>query len=391
MTKKKKVLIVYPNMMIGGSTTSLLSFLLSIDHSKNNVDLLLGYNEGPLFRYLPKYVNVLPQAHKYSNSFERIRIALKHPRIIFSVVFCRIRAFFSGNKLLAVQRLAYEKIKLDRILENEYDIAISYLEFWATAYVSMYVKAKKKVAWFHMDYKSININPKVDLESYRNFDKIVLISKEAKKSFDHSFPSLKKRSIVIENIISKDLILQKSKTKIDFYVNKEKINLVTTCRIDFSSKALDRSVKQIYLFKLSKKTVNIVWYIIGNGPDYNSLYRMIRKFGLKNEIVLLGEKVNPFPYMKQMDAFFLPSKYEGKPVSVTEAIYLGLPPIVTDYSAAREQVIDGFNGIVIDNNEESIYKTLCSINDGEVELEFFKNNLVKSQTEENFISVFESL
>jgi hypothetical protein len=45
---KKKILIVYPFMLMGGSTTSLLSLLQNIDKETFQVDLQLYRNEGEI-------------------------------------------------------------------------------------------------------------------------------------------------------------------------------------------------------------------------------------------------------------------------------------------------------------------------------------------------------
>ena len=83
-------------------------------------------------------------------------------------------------------------------------------------------------------------------------------------------------------------------------------------------------------------------------------------------VTLLGQQNNPFPYEVKCDVFFLPSRFEGKPISVTEAQILGVVPIVTDYSSAKEQISHMQDGIILDNNEEAIYygvkNVLCNPN-----------------------------
>lgn len=59
---KKRVLFVYSTMMLGGSTTSLLSLLQNFDYEKYQVDLLLYKAEGPFIGYIPEQVNILPTA-----------------------------------------------------------------------------------------------------------------------------------------------------------------------------------------------------------------------------------------------------------------------------------------------------------------------------------------
>lgn len=54
----KKVLFVYSKMIIGGSTTALLSILNNFDYSRYSVDLLLFNSGGEFFGQIPKQINV---------------------------------------------------------------------------------------------------------------------------------------------------------------------------------------------------------------------------------------------------------------------------------------------------------------------------------------------
>ena len=58
---KKKILIIYPEMIIGGTTTSLLSLLGALDRNKYEVDLQM--------QYAPSYVHILPLAMPLPHGF----------------------------------------------------------------------------------------------------------------------------------------------------------------------------------------------------------------------------------------------------------------------------------------------------------------------------------
>ena len=73
---KKKMLVVYPFMMMGGSTTSLLSFLQNIDKEKFDIDLLLYRNAGPLLKEIPEGVRLLPAVKKYKRRVGKLVAAL---------------------------------------------------------------------------------------------------------------------------------------------------------------------------------------------------------------------------------------------------------------------------------------------------------------------------
>jgi glycosyltransferase involved in cell wall biosynthesis len=136
------------------------------------------------------------------------------------------------------------------------------------------------------------------------------------------------------------------------------INLVTVCRIVFSHKGLDRGLRAVKRLFDEGMATGLRWYIIGDGPDLAKLENMIRQYRLEGSVILLGKKINPFPYILSMDLFFLPSLYEGKPMAVTEAMILGIPAMVCNYASAADQIKNGIDGIIIDNNDEAIYKGL---------------------------------
>ena len=46
---------------------------------------------------------------------------------------------------------------------------------------------------------------------------------------------------------------------------------------------------------------------------------------------------------------------------ITESFIMGLVPVVTEYTSAREQIKDGVDGLVFDNNEEALYEGLKKV------------------------------
>ena len=96
----------------------------------------------------------------------------------------------------------------------------------------------------------------------------------------------------------------------------------------------------------------MLWYVIGDGPDYEKMKMMVKQKQLEDIVIMLGKKDNPLPLEKLCDCFILPSRYEGKPMAVTEAMMLGLPAIVTNYASAEEQISQGIDGVIFDNSDE---------------------------------------
>ena len=131
----------------------------------------------------------------------------------------------------------------------------------------------------------------------------------------------------------------------------------------YASKGLDRGLAALKRLRDEGLLRNIVWYWIGDGPDLPQARRFVETNGLERQVRFLGQQLNPLPYERMMDVFFLPSRYEGKPMAVTEAQMLGLPCVVTAYAAAAEQVRSGVDGLILENTDEAIYefmKRLCA-------------------------------
>jgi len=62
----KNILIAYDRMMMGGTTTALLSMLDMFDYSAFSIDLILYENGGPFIKDIPLNVNLLAPAYKKS-------------------------------------------------------------------------------------------------------------------------------------------------------------------------------------------------------------------------------------------------------------------------------------------------------------------------------------
>jgi glycosyltransferase involved in cell wall biosynthesis len=62
--------------------------------------------------------------------------------------------------------------------------------------------------------------------------------------------------------------------------------------------------------------------------------------------------MNPYPFIKACDIYVQPSRYEGKAVTVREALILGKPVVITNFPTASSQLTDGVDGIIVPNEIE---------------------------------------
>ena len=99
---------------------------------------------------------------------------------------------------------------------------------------------------------------------------------------------------------------------------------------------------------------------------------------MENYVVVLGKKINPYPYIKACDFYVQPSRYEGKAVTVREAQILCKPVIITDFPTAKSQLKDGYDGIIVPMDDKGCAEGIVNfINNNELQKKII-NNLKKN-------------
>lgn len=125
-------------------------------------------------------------------------------------------------------------------------------------------------------------------------------------------------------------------------------------RIQFSHKAQDFLVKTIYLYKDVVK--DIQWLIVGDGPDSNKLKSMILERELLNYIKFLPWTSDLSDIYSAIDMLVIPSRIEGIPIVMLEAMYYELPIIASNIDGMAERLPKKWLFTV--NNSHSMIETL---------------------------------
>ena len=356
----KDVLIASFDMEIGGVERSLISMLDSFDYKNNNVDLMLYSHTGDFMNLINNKVNLLSENKKYSTFRKSIGEIFKEGQVALGI--SRLRAKRNCNKIAAKYKLnesSYVQmqlmwkysIKYLPKLQKQYDMAISYL--WPHYFVAEKVSAKKKIAWIHTDFSTIETDIKEDLRIWNKFDNIVAVSEECKNSFLNKYPSLNNKVSVIENITSPEFINKMSQENVEKEIADNKsFKLISVARLSHA-KGIDNAVRALKILK-DRGLNNIKWYVVGYGGDEEMIRSLIKENNLEDSFILLGKKINPYPYMKACDVYVQPSRYEGKAVTVVEAQILNKPVIITNYTTAQSQLKNGFDGYITELSIEGI-------------------------------------
>lgn len=88
-------------------------------------------------------------------------------------------------------------------------------------------------------------------------------------------------------------------------------------------------------------------FFVGDGPLKERLYSKCLKNGIKDDIIFSGDIANVQDYLNASDVFLLPSFSEGFSIALMEAMFIGLPCIVTKVGSNHDLINTGFNGTVV--------------------------------------------
>lgn len=102
--------------------------------------------------------------------------------------------------------------------------------------------------------------------------------------------------------------------------------------------------------------------IIGDGPLKPELLQLIQDLGLQDKVLLHGQVKNPFSILKSADIFVLPSRIEGFPNALLEAMALGLACISFNCPSGPSELIEhNHNGLLVE--KENIDALTAAIED----------------------------
>jgi glycosyltransferase involved in cell wall biosynthesis len=90
-----------------------------------------------------------------------------------------------------------------------------------------------------------------------------------------------------------------------------------------------------------------VWFIwVGEGQERDNLIKQLKDYRIAERVRLLGQRSDVPRLMKSADLFIFPTRYEGHPFSLLEAMAHGLPVVTSSASGIPEIVETGVHGVL---------------------------------------------
>lgn len=335
---KKKILFTVFNLEMGGISKALVNLLESINYDEYDVTVLLQVNEG---QFLSKInPNVKVESYNLSKCKNKI-----------------VKKILNLGKFIKILIKHYHK----------YDFAGCYSSGYFHSALVALLASKNNAAWMHtniinymansnqMDKKNKGLSTSKKVEKFinkmrfRNFKHNIFVSYDGMNNYLKLYPKDKKKCLVCHNLIDYNDFLIKANEKIDEKYDSNCIFLNVSRHSEF-----DKKLTRLINACDKLRNYDFLVLMIGNGPDHDNYVKMVQEKKLTDKIKFLGFKTNPFPYYKLANAFVLTSAFEGFPVVFLESKMMNIPIITTDVSDARRDV-EGQYGIVVSNDDQSIY------------------------------------
>ncbi|PFH85598.1 glycosyltransferase [Bacillus sp. AFS088145] len=382
---KIKILFMIINMNIGGTEKALLNMLSEMNEDEYEITVLMLEEFGGFLNKLPSNILI-----EYVKDYDKIKALLNNPPLFEAMEILKdgkpIRSinliFHHLLSKIMKDRSSYFKYVLKdyRKFEKEYDIAVAYAgPMDLISYFVMHkINAKKKVQWIHFDVTKISFNNKFAINLYKKFDQIFVVSNEGKEKLIEKLSGIKNKINTFGNIISSSLIEKMAERESGFDEDFKGIKILTVGRLSIE-KGQDLAIK--VLSKLKKARYNVKWYCIGDGEGKAEYLKLIDEHNVSEDFILLGTKTNPYPYMKQCDLYVQPSRHEGYCITLSEARCFNNPIVTTNFTGANEQLINRETGLIVNFDEEEMYKAVKELLDNEILRNEIKINLQKESVD----------
>lgn len=334
---KRKLAIVTRHMMTGGVERALIAMLKQFDYSTTEIDLYVEQLGGALFDEIP------PQIQVYQLQGVGPKDIFRHPICVLKKAFHLFRLRLHKYSYVKQCHLASQMLLP---IEKAYDAAISYHapNTVPVFFVIDKMKARKKILWLHGDLDTNGGKTAVLKKYYAQYDQIFAVSKSVLESFVKYYPFKRDCTHLFYNYVDIDGIRKKAQQGDTFPKDGRKWHILTIGRLD-PQKGLDIAINACH--QLVKRGYDFVWYVCGEGLQRTELERLIEKYSLKTRFILLGNRENPYGYLKDCDLYVQPSRTEGYCITVHEAKILARPIIATNIPAIKELLINGETGWLV--------------------------------------------
>lgn len=200
-------------------------------------------------------------------------------------------------------------------INEEFDVVVDFNGQQQLYYMVNKIKADKKITFFHSDYAKWPYYYAADKKYFPKVDKIFTISPTCVDSLKRYFPEVADKIGLMENISSQALI--ECMSHADASEMEDGVNSLITVGHVCEDKGIIWAIDAAEILK--SRNFNFKWYFIGTVDTPQRYNTLIKAKGLSENMIFLGIRSNPYPYLRRAMIVVHPSKFEGRSIALDEA------------------------------------------------------------------------
>lgn len=323
MAIKPKILFLIPSLACGGTERVISTLVNHWDTSK--FDIRLGINS----KEIPFY-----------------------PIINTSV----------GISIFGKSRIRYTWIKLLKLIWKEQpDYIFSVLDFTRLMILlKPLLPSSCKLVARESNYLFERLNTPQKVLSqffYGNIDLLVVQSALMEQHIRQHLPKIASKTLVIPNPIHTAWVRRLAQMPLE--------HTVPDCPIFMTIARLDINKGHLRILEaLTLLNTPFCYYIVGEGPERETIKKYVQQHQLESKVVLTGELKNPFPLLKNAHLYLQGSYTEAFPNVLLEALCLEVTPLAFAIAGGTSEIIhSGENGFLANDIHDfatSISKVLTN-------------------------------
>lgn len=354
---KKKLLFLIDSLNLGGAEKSLVTLLNLLDYSRYDVDLLLFSQGGEFQELLPKEVCLLqePEFVRYCGIpwKKTLKKLLKFDMALAQLwysISIRKRTMDTNESAICYWECSKNCFKT---LERKYDVAIAYGQRLPTFFVADKVVADKKIAWYNISYTGNERCTSYLTNVYDKYQLVNAVSDSVREQLLKAFDFPERKVTVMMDILDDDFAMKMARTpnNAELEMAGKGVKILTVGRLAYM-KGYDLAIDAAK--RLRDRGFDFTWYVVGEGEQHKELQNQIAQNQLEGQFILLGSRVNPYPYFQLCDLYVQPSRFEGFGITLAEAKMFHKPIVVTNFDAVNVQFRNEENALIVDISSEAI-------------------------------------
>jgi len=324
----KKIVFILPALNAGGAERVLITLMNNIDQSKFTPEFISFRENGPIKHLINEDIKI----HSIGN----------HSKVYFGL-FALLKKLKELKPDIAMTTMAHTNfalLLLEPFLKNTKIVIREAIT------LSFFLRRKYTAFFIRKFYQFL----------YPRADLIISPSSRILREVRSFSNAPKEQSKLLYNPVNLTRIFQSPIHKRE---EPDTLLFIGAGRLHYQ-KGFDRLIEKLADFK-----PDYDWELIlfGEGPEYDSLQRLIHKKGLANNIILYGYSDRPWSYIGAADAFLLPSRAEGLPNAVLESLALGTPVIAMKEAGGIREIqshlSDESQVKAVSNMDEFIHEMLA--------------------------------